>query len=206
MASRCHLPDNPIERLEDNGMVRFGIRWLAGVVGLSLMAVVPGRLAADDTAEVKKAKALIEAEAKRIWRLAHITVKKYKAFECDGLTKTDTGFKLGYTYTWAAKEKGKEVEHTTKLAFKFNPKGEFDGIKKGEGMEVVSDSSKIKAFEGADLVVLPLRVYMKKNIALLPKSIKAVVEEEIEDKIKASRFLELWLMFRGYVAAPKDDD
>jgi hypothetical protein len=188
-------------------MTRSGVRWLILVIVVGIVAGQPGPAAGDDSAAVRKAKALIEVEGKRIWRFAHITVKKYTDVVCDGVVKTDTGFKLSYTFTWQAKVKGKEVGQTTKLAFYFNADGTLDALKKGKGrgIEVVSESSKIDPFDGADLAVVPLRVYMKKQIAILPKTIKAVIEEEIDDKVKASRFLELWLMFREYAAAPKED-
>jgi hypothetical protein len=142
---------------------------------------------APDPAAVKKARASVEAEEKRTWRVAHITVKKYSKCEYELLATTNTGFKLACTYTWAAKEKGKEVEHTTKLAVNFNPNGGFDGV--NDILEIMSDSS-MAPFAGADLAVLPLRLYMKKKIDNLPKSIRELIRKEIEKKITAERALE----------------
>jgi hypothetical protein len=100
---------------------------MVGACLFSAVSIAPG--ANIDPAALKKAKALIEAEQKRIWRVAHITVKTYKKYECEGPTATDGGFKLTCTYSWTGKQKGKEVDYVTKLAFHFNPTGGFDGVK-----------------------------------------------------------------------------
>ena len=173
---------------------------------LSLSAPRPAPAADPDPDAVKKARVLVEAEQKRIWRLAHITVKKFTKLEPGDAVATTTGFKVPYTVTWSVKEKGKEVEHTTKFAVHFNAKGTLAGVPVGDVIEVGADTSKSKPFEGADLVVAFLREYVKKNIALVPDPLRTEIEKEIKEKLTAVRFLALWLKFREHVAPPEDKD
>jgi len=174
--------------------------------GIVLLTAAPPCAADPDPAAVSKAKAFIEVETKRIWRVAHVSVKKYTACACEGPVATPAGFRLPYTFTWAVKEKGKEVVHTTKLAFNFNHKGTFEGLPIDDIFVIGDYTSRVRPGDGADLAVLPLRLYMKKNVAALPKSIRELVEREISAKVTAERALEVWLLFREHVGPPDDKD
>lgn len=175
------------------------------VAVVNLLAIAAAGCSSSDPSPVNKAKSLIAAEEKRIWRLAHITVPKYAKCECEtGIT--DSGVRLSYTYTWTVKEKGKEVEQTTKVAFNFNAKGTLDGIPIGDVIEVGADTSKTEPFKASGVAVAVLRDYLSKKVSSLPDPLRVEIEREMSEKITPVRFLAMWLKFREYVAAPDEKD
>lgn len=119
---------------------------------------------------------------------------------------TDAGVRLAYVYTWAVKEKGQEVEQTTRVAFNFNAKGTLEGVPVGDIVEVGRDTSKTEPFRGSGVAVAVLRDYLNKKIVGLPEPLRVEIERESSEKITPVRFLALWLKFREYVAPPDEKD
>ncbi|MCI0340792.1 MAG: hypothetical protein L0216_06515 [Planctomycetales bacterium] len=143
---------------------------------------------------VQRARALIEGEAEKIWRVAHPTVLKYEALAFDGSEQTAKGHKLKFTFAWDKKDA--EPKHRMTLAFQFNAEGSLADQDVEDVIQIVSDDSLVKPFLVANVGSAPLREELKKLIDALPPGADDELKRLVDQKLSARGLVALWLKYR----------
>ena len=143
---------------------------------------------------VQRAKLLVEAEAGKIWRVAHPSVPKYDELSFDGSEQTTAGCVVKYTYLWS-KKRGKR-KHRTSLGFHFNAEGSLSDVDVEDVIRVLSDTSLVKPFLAAKIGTGPLRAELKKWIDALPDGADDELKKLMDQKLTPRGLVALWLKYR----------
>ena len=152
---------------------------------LTLVSATRVASAQQESAEIRRAQKLVDAEKETILFFAHPTAT-YQSIRFDGSKQLRDGFSLSYTFNWHSDVSDKD--HYTELAFYCDRNGKLDFIQAG------STSSLFKPFFGSNTVVSLIKREMQKDVnlqndrelmKLLQKDSKEILETYLRRDVEA---------------------